>query len=321
VPKATNEFQDLVELMTRLAGDDANVEASRMLVDLVSGKPREVDIVIEKQTYGYTTLIGIECRAGGETADPQDVTFVDEMHGKHLRLPTNLLVLVAQKGFSAPAIEKAESLGHVAISPTDITEDFVGRIVNKAESLRVMEATFVDIQELTLWVEVDQGVVPFNVEPHVLMSRPDGTPLGTAKEFLEATLRSTPPEQLGIRDATGDEKSYTIEFGEVDADRAFMLIDGQPVCMSVETDDGSGPLGLPVKAGRFGGTFAARASDLPLAHSSFNGAHYSAGVADLGDGKLQMVFTEAADGTPPRGAVKFTPAKPEVTKAPDEAQT
>ena len=60
--KRTNDFQKLIRMLTQLLGDNAVVEESKMLADLVSGDPREVDIYAEGTFAGHTANIGIECR-------------------------------------------------------------------------------------------------------------------------------------------------------------------------------------------------------------------------------------------------------------------
>jgi hypothetical protein len=47
MPKRTNDFQKLIMMLTQFLGDNAVVEESKMLTDLMSGEQREVDIYAE----------------------------------------------------------------------------------------------------------------------------------------------------------------------------------------------------------------------------------------------------------------------------------
>jgi hypothetical protein len=80
--------------------DDAVVTESKMLPNIRTGSPVEVDVVIEAETGTIPMIIGIECTAMGRAAT---VEWVREMIGKHQDLPTDKLVLVSQSGFSTEA--------------------------------------------------------------------------------------------------------------------------------------------------------------------------------------------------------------------------
>ena len=76
--------------------EGAKVIELAMLPDLATGQPREVDIVIEVEAAGHKVLIGLECR---DHTRKQAIGWVEEMHAKHLLLPTNSLVLCVVKRF------------------------------------------------------------------------------------------------------------------------------------------------------------------------------------------------------------------------------
>lgn len=96
---------------------------------------------------------------------------------------------------------------------------------------------------------------------------------------------------------------------DVEVSRAFILFKGEPVCLAAQTDDGKQVSSLLVKVSRFCGALAAGIADLSLTHGTLNETHFSSGATEFGDERLQIVFTVATGGTPPRGAVKFTPPK------------
>lgn len=74
----------------------------------------EVDVCIEAEVGGHTVVICIECRDHSRTAD---VTWVDQMKGKHERLPTNTLVLASRSDFSKRARSAAKVAG-IQLLPT-----------------------------------------------------------------------------------------------------------------------------------------------------------------------------------------------------------
>ena len=108
MPARSNDFQRLVFLVKKvLAGTNATVTESKFLKDLQTGDDREVDVVIEAELGGHPVTLCIECI---DHTRPASVTWVEQMHSKHQRLPTGTLVLASRSGFS----RKARSLAKVA---------------------------------------------------------------------------------------------------------------------------------------------------------------------------------------------------------------
>jgi hypothetical protein len=105
MPKRSNQFQRLITLINASLADDAQVIESAMLTDKITGEQREVDVLIKTKTAGYEVNIAIEVVARGRKVD---TTWVEGMCLKHSSLPTDKLILVAEKGFSTPALKKAE---------------------------------------------------------------------------------------------------------------------------------------------------------------------------------------------------------------------
>jgi hypothetical protein len=91
-----------------------------MFHDLQTGKPREVDVVITSNAAGYEQITSLEV---SKTKHRRNVLWVEQLIKKHEHLPTNLLVLVSDAGFSKEAVAKAAANKAVALSPVDISED------------------------------------------------------------------------------------------------------------------------------------------------------------------------------------------------------
>jgi hypothetical protein len=100
VPKRTNLFQEVVEILHRHMAVDATVEASALLTSRGTGTLREVDVVIRAKQAGHEVIVSVEAMARSRKADRK---WVDEMVGKHADLPTSKLVLVSEKGFTKDA--------------------------------------------------------------------------------------------------------------------------------------------------------------------------------------------------------------------------
>jgi hypothetical protein len=63
MPKRTNAFQNLFHLIYSQRAEGAIVTESKMLLDKVTGKLREVDLVIQSTVAGHAVTIGVECNA------------------------------------------------------------------------------------------------------------------------------------------------------------------------------------------------------------------------------------------------------------------
>ena len=174
-------------MLTQLLGDGAVVEESKMLTDLVSGEPREVDIYAEGTLAGQTVNIGIECR---DHQRKQGLRWVEQMHSKHERLPTNLLILVSSSGFTGPAIAKADSYGINTIAPTQADSDLATEVlaslgmtawnINDASSSVSANVPTEWLERNARAVTGDDGQIPFY--------RSDGSPLVTSETFNMAAL-------------------------------------------------------------------------------------------------------------------------------------
>ena len=108
MPKRTNEFQDLIELLEyQIAPEGATVSPSVLLRDARTGEDREVDILIEHVAGIHPIRIGIEVRAHKR---PASSTWIEAISAKHRDLSIDKSIAVSKSGFYRPAIEKAKAL-------------------------------------------------------------------------------------------------------------------------------------------------------------------------------------------------------------------
>src|SRR4051812_30825959 len=91
-----------------------------MLPNRLTGEDREVDVVLRTTTAGHETVIAIEAAARGR---PATVDWIEQMIGKHHNLPTDKVVLVAEKGFSKQALVLARAENMVPLAPEDAADD------------------------------------------------------------------------------------------------------------------------------------------------------------------------------------------------------
>jgi hypothetical protein len=303
VPKRSTEFQELVALITRLVGDDAMVEESRELRDLNTGELREVDIVIEREVAGHTTIVSVECN---ERARKQSVTWVDEMRGKHEWLPTHHLVLVAKSGFTKPALEKAARLNIRAITPTEVTPEFVGRVVNRLNKAWLKHLQVDHFERMNVWCEAT-GDVPKSPALEVLPGTPlftdEGEQVCSALQLAEAMARNLPKDTEAVRDATGGEKFIEIGFGDPAATTAPPLLNGKRLCMYVCVD-GSDLVLAPIIAINVVGQVSLQVVEMTLTHGTYDQVHFSDSSGRLRDEDVRIVVTEASDGGMPKAVYR-----------------
>lgn len=119
MPKRSNQFQRLAAVVHSRLTKGWEVEESKLLVDRVTGEPREVDVVAMAVVMSHQVVLSIECR---DHARPADVTWVEAMHTKHQDLATSKLVLWSRSGFTSAALTKARFLSIDTVSARDAHE-------------------------------------------------------------------------------------------------------------------------------------------------------------------------------------------------------
>jgi hypothetical protein len=103
-----------------LAQPGVTVTESKKLFDQAAGRLREVDVVAEGPVAGDSMVLSVEVIDRGR---PAALTWVEEMLGKHMTMPTNKLVLVSWSGFSKAALAKVNAVPWAAsVTPTPVLE-------------------------------------------------------------------------------------------------------------------------------------------------------------------------------------------------------
>ena len=108
MPQRTNEFQELVTLIQEaLVPVGAKVTPSAMVPGPTSGKPREIDILVETPVGPYKIRIAVEAKDEGRK---MDATKIESIIGKYRgrgSLVVNKVVVVAHRGFTEEAKNRA----------------------------------------------------------------------------------------------------------------------------------------------------------------------------------------------------------------------
>jgi len=184
MPKRTNLFQETVDMIQRIVAPDSIVESSALLFDRLTGRTREVDVVVRSIVDGEQQVISVEATSIGRRAT---VPWVDAHHAKHLRLETTQLVLVSEAGFAATARDLARKLGHLTVDPSDdldlLDKDFlfVGQpgtiIIRDVEPGPEIALAVAALDAFGATIQVDANL-------ETMLVQGDGTPLLSVSEFL-----------------------------------------------------------------------------------------------------------------------------------------
>ena len=185
MPKRTNAFQKLVLHVQKQLAADCEVTESAPVIDLHTGEPREVDILIKKLVAGEVLSIGVECIAHDR---PATVEWVDEMIGKHQSLPTDVLVLVSESGFTESAARKAQIANVRTVAIGEARQLDWTTVVGKSARLFLARFDF-STSSCTLLLTEDQGGAKHSVGIDLKLVTPDGQPRGTAGDYGSLALR------------------------------------------------------------------------------------------------------------------------------------
>jgi hypothetical protein len=221
MPRRTNAFQQVVTILHAHVSGDATVEESAMLVNRVTGEEREVDVVIRSRLAGHEVAIGVEA-----TMMKGNSPWVERMIGKHVDLPTDRLVLVAEKGFSKPAERYAERKGVATITPRLFDEaDPELRIVGRVQRMwpKGVEMTPIPPEELRIWVRKPDGsaLTVRDAPLDGLLYFADGAVITTHGKALSTLFESDYPRIAQLVDleevtADRDDEKY-LQLGNHDA--------------------------------------------------------------------------------------------------------
>lgn len=195
MPKRTNEFQQLIYSIQHQLAGGAVVTESKILIDVKTNLPTEVDIVVESIIGEIPFVIGVECTAEGR---PATVEWVREMIGKHADLKVDKTVLVAKSGFTPEAINKAQANRVEAITLVEAENTDWVTLIEQLRDLKLARFTFnAVLQNITF--KVIDGCTPPTIRPLSLIHEPGRETSYPLKDFLVGIARYGPLAQEVMR--------------------------------------------------------------------------------------------------------------------------
>jgi hypothetical protein len=208
MPKRSNEFQNLVYLLKKQLAEDASVSESKMLKDLRTGAEREIDICVETEVAANPVVVSIECT---DRSRPADVKWVDEMKGKHERLPTNALVLISRNGFTPEAVRVAQACNIHTLQFDETTEDDIDRIFGNLESLWT-KVFALSPTKVVVQVAATETLGPQRVAvlPDNTIHRHDGSTVGVFGDLVQEWLQSSAIREEFAKQAQASHKAFVV---------------------------------------------------------------------------------------------------------------
>jgi hypothetical protein len=207
--RRTNRFQQVILMIKRHLAPDAVVTESAMLLDVVTGYEREVDVVIESHSGGHRLLVKIECR---DHKRRQHVGWIDEMFGKHRDLPPGVLVLASSSGFTKQARLLAGKR-QIELLKLDSSVGAAQSIADRASSLSVRTITL-NPGLAVVDVESPNGERrQVNIPPHAKFYLEDGRFALTGHDVVQKLLADGIGDDSlhDIREAGPEQDSYEID--------------------------------------------------------------------------------------------------------------
>lgn len=195
MPARTNERQQIIKMLKDMLADPkCDVTESKMLIDAVTLRPREVDVVAEYDNDGDLFVQSFEVTSKGQVAD---ITWAEQLIQKHANLPTDRLYLVSWSGVTDGVVELVKSRPDVRVITPEVVQGPDGPEV---------KTLFIDMVRLNV-LEVIADVERPNgergkaiLEPDYVLCREDGTEVGAAVVFWQTTNDPTAIE-LVLRQA------------------------------------------------------------------------------------------------------------------------
>jgi hypothetical protein len=292
MPKRSNAFQSVVFLLKQHLAGDAKVTESAELTDLVSGTLREVDVCIEAEIAGHAVCIGIECR---DHKRRQSVGWVEEMHSKHDRLPTDRLVLVSSSGFTAEALDKAKSYGIETIIPEELTDEQASKIAARVRM--VFTRMDMQIEIVRAWVGASE-----TGPPEVVLTAPNNDVFDESGNLITSMLGLTQAAMIQAQPKFGElifDAPEDIKRFEVTVNPPEIKIGDVPEMQKVYLQKKDPALHLrQIEKIEIEGAAKLVRADVPLRNNRLQGITYSWGEAVFDGKQTVFVATEGAEGPP-----------------------
>ena len=299
MPKRTNLFQEVVEIIHRHMAGEAEVESPALLPSGSTGDLREVDVVIRGNQAGHEVIVSVEAIARSRKAA---VGWVEEMVGKHDDLPTSKLVLVSDKGFTRQAREVALARAAVPLAPEDLpSED------RDAAVIRVLPALWPKVVTFTLetigvnFVDDDVPKDGWGQTPPLvgIVDGGEGEIVGNLEQVAELAYKSNFAdlmEELGVASIEQD-RTLRVVFAALpkEGDVVQLPIDGELRSLYVINEKG---IGYDIRSMTLAGKAEIKVSRIPLTGRRLGEIDlaFAYGEGKVGGRDALLVVTERAEG-------------------------
>jgi hypothetical protein len=186
MPRRSNDFQKLVTLIKKHSSSGSTVTESKFLPDR-NGKGHEVDIVIAGQVDGIPFIVSIECT---EQSRPADDGWVNEMKGKHDRLPTDILILASKNGFTEGARDAAKEFNKRLVT-LDQWEDAPTEALLRGLNLLFAKTSSQTVTKVVLGLTAlgTRAAEEVEVPEHSRIFSESGEAVGTVQQLAVGLLR------------------------------------------------------------------------------------------------------------------------------------
>jgi hypothetical protein len=187
MPKRTTEFQRVVTLVRKHTAAGTEVTPSKFLLDS-DGTEHEVDICIESQVDGIRVTISIECT---EQKRPADDGWVNEMKGKHDRLPTDILILYSRSGFTRGAKAAAKDFRKRLVALENLDDTSAETLFGGAKTL-IFKTSAQTVTDTKIGVAASGNLPARQVDlfRHTTIFDHAGHPLATGEVLVNQILHS-----------------------------------------------------------------------------------------------------------------------------------
>ncbi len=202
MPKRSNDFQRLVYLIRVNLAEGAKVTESKMMLDRLTKRFREVDVVIEGKVGNHPVTVCDECRDHKRVAD---VTWVDMMKSKHDRLDTNALVLASRSGFTPEARNVASTFGIEVFTLEDVESADIPRMLSSESSLLLKSVT-ISTQKVNVKVAKFGELSEENIAttPDNLIHLEDGLELCQIRDLVDRLLKGNHARDYLLKESKED---------------------------------------------------------------------------------------------------------------------
>lgn len=287
MPIRSNRFQKLVHMIERQLSGKADVRQSVQLLDRDTQEKREVDVVIEVTSGHHQLKIGVEATSGSRKAG---TPWVESMISKHQGL-SDRLILVAEQGFTQPAMKKARTHNVDVVAFEEAESLDWTKLVGKYAELWFAKVDL-SSQEVSLTAEAipDSSESGITVGPETQIISANGTRKITLIQLVHRSLREAHVLKQ-VYDRKDREELTTFDVGLTPGEDCYVLDNyGNPRRV----------LRIHVK-----GSLQFSITSFEVKNSSYRDAAIGYGEFEI-DGRKALATIVEEPGSEPRFSVNFS---------------